>query len=153
MVQWFYDRERDTCNQFYFGGCQGNGNRFENKRRCEQRCSSAQPEPPVYEAQPEPQPQPQPEPQPQPQLEPQTQPPPQPQLEPLDICNLPVEAGPCQANKALWYYDPASQHCNAFVYGGCEGNANRFDSEEQCERQCGIFRGQGLFHLTCFYLT
>ena len=97
---------------------------------------SAQPEPPVYESQPETD---------QPQPEPQTQAPPPSQLEPLDICNLPVEAGPCQANKALWYYDPVSQHCNAFVYGGCEGNANRFDSEEQCERQCGIFRGQGFF--------
>lgn len=25
---------------------------------------------------------------------------------------------------------------------GCEGNANRFESQEQCDRQCGAFRDQ-----------
>lgn len=36
-----------------------------------------------------------------------------------------------------------SGNCQAFVYGGCEGNANRFESTEQCERHCGEFLGQG----------
>lgn len=34
------------------------------------------------------------------------------------------------------------------------GNANRFDSEEQCERQCGQFKDQGkcfLNFFSCFY--
>lgn len=43
----------------------------------------------------------------------------------------------------MWYYDAYSGRCQAFVYTGCGGNANRFISEEQCERQCGLYRGRG----------
>lgn len=28
------------------------------------------------------------------------------------------------------------QSCHMFHYGGCEGNANRFDSELDCFRRC-----------------
>lgn len=60
-----------------------------------------------------------------------------------DICLIGVDPGPCLEERPSWYYDAQSRRCQAFVYGGCGGNANRFDSEEQCERQCGRFRGQG----------
>jgi len=26
--------------------------------------------------------------------------------------------------------------CQAFYYGGCEGNDNRFESAEECEAEC-----------------
>jgi len=55
-----------------------------------------------------------------------------------------VEPGPCRASIPAWYYNKATERCEAFSYGGCDGNANRFHSEEQCERQCGSFRGEGI---------
>ncbi|KAA3669776.1 uncharacterized protein DEA37_0006207 [Paragonimus westermani] len=33
-------------------------------------------------------------------------------------------------------YDARSGQCVKFVYGGCQGNGNRFDSKEECEDQC-----------------
>lgn len=73
----------------------------------------------------------------------QTHPPTRP-ADPTDICYAPVDPGPCLEEQPSWYYDAHTGRCQAFVYGGCMGNANRFDSEEQCERQCGQFKGQGL---------
>ena len=36
----------------------------------------------------------------------------------------------------MWYYDPKYKQCNSFKYGGCLGNANRFQEREWCERTC-----------------
>ena len=41
-----------------------------------------------------------------------------------------------------WYYDSDKGDCTAFLYSGTGGNANRFATQEQCDRQCGIFRDQ-----------
>lgn len=67
-----------------------------------------------------------------------------------DICDLDVESGPCRASVPAWFYNKRAMRCEAFSYGGCDGNANRFHSEEQCERQCGLFREQGKAHSSFF---
>lgn len=61
----------------------------------------------------------------------------------VSICYAPPDPGNCTDSIPSYYYDPAAQRCSAFVYTGCGGNANRYYSIEQCERQCGQFRGQG----------
>ena len=35
-----------------------------------------------------------------------------------------------------YYYDPDSNGCRAFVYGGCEGNGNNFATDDLCFRLC-----------------
>ncbi|XP_075555115.1 amblin-like isoform X1 [Dermacentor variabilis] len=35
-----------------------------------------------------------------------------------------------------WYFDSNSRACKAFIFGGCNGNLNRFSSERQCQRWC-----------------
>ena len=42
----------------------------------------------------------------------------------------------CDAYMPSYSYDSAINECTYFVYGGCGGNANRFDSKEQCEEKC-----------------
>lgn len=37
-IQWFYDKDTDTCQEFNYGGCHGNDNRFSDQSSCEQRC-------------------------------------------------------------------------------------------------------------------
>ena len=53
-----------------------------------------------------------------------------------DICTLPVDSGDCLAYVPSWYYDASTRTCQKFVYGGCEGNDNRFDTEEECLNRC-----------------
>lgn len=53
-----------------------------------------------------------------------------------DICSLPPETGPCYASKPRYHFDPASRQCREFIYGGCEGNANNFQTIEECEKRC-----------------
>ncbi|XP_073996015.1 proteoglycan-like sulfated glycoprotein papilin isoform X1 [Rhodnius prolixus] len=139
--QWYYEDETDTCRRFHFSGCYGNGNRFESLEACETRCRRSRPAP-VPEPEPQPEPHLQPEPQPQPQPEPQTHPQPEPKQTFIDICAMNKDPGPCLKQIPSWHYDSATGRCKQFFYGGCEGNANRFMSEEQCERQCGQFLAQ-----------
>ncbi|CAG0922256.1 unnamed protein product [Notodromas monacha] len=51
-------------------------------------------------------------------------------------CLLQPEPGMCRAYFEKYHYDPATDSCLTFVYGGCDGNENRFDSLEECERIC-----------------
>ena len=53
------------------------------------------------------------------------------------VCTLPMEAGPCKAGLTRWYYNTESRRCQEFDYGGCEGNANRFETAAQCQDVCG----------------
>lgn len=53
-----------------------------------------------------------------------------------DICTLPVKVGACRGSLKKWYFDVESQRCETFLYGGCQGNANRFESKAQCQREC-----------------
>ena len=53
-----------------------------------------------------------------------------------DICTLPVKVGSCRGSFKKWYFDVESQRCETFLYGGCQGNANRFESKAQCQREC-----------------
>ncbi|XP_056408645.1 inter-alpha-trypsin inhibitor-like [Hyla sarda] len=38
FMMWYYDQERGLCDTFFYGGCQGNGNRFENRMECINTC-------------------------------------------------------------------------------------------------------------------
>lgn len=46
------------------------------------------------------------------------------------------DAGPCRAAFTMFYYDPDTNSCQPFVYGGCRGNDNRYDSREECLDRC-----------------
>ncbi|KAJ7990145.1 hypothetical protein DPEC_G00297290 [Dallia pectoralis] len=52
------------------------------------------------------------------------------------VCTLEAETGPCRASMPRWHFDLATRKCVRFVYGGCAGNRNNFDSEEYCMAVC-----------------
>ena len=54
-------------------------------------------------------------------------------------CELSPMSGNCDDALNKYFYDPASDECLMFVYTGCKGNKNRFDSREACMRKCGGF--------------
>uniref|UniRef100_A0A3Q2E5T3 Collagen, type XXVIII, alpha 1b n=1 Tax=Cyprinodon variegatus TaxID=28743 RepID=A0A3Q2E5T3_CYPVA len=54
-------------------------------------------------------------------------------------CNQSLDPGPCRDYIAKWYYDAKSNSCAQFWFGGCQGNQNRFDSEQKCRETCEKF--------------
>ncbi|XP_041734128.1 amyloid-like protein 2 isoform X10 [Coregonus clupeaformis] len=52
------------------------------------------------------------------------------------VCALEAETGPCRASMPRWHFDMTTRKCIRFVYGGCAGNRNNFESEEYCMAVC-----------------
>ncbi|XP_039264911.2 papilin-like isoform X1 [Styela clava] len=51
-------------------------------------------------------------------------------------CDKASDSGFCNGLNRRWAYDASSKKCNGFIYGGCEGNANRFKSLSECDKKC-----------------
>ena len=52
------------------------------------------------------------------------------------VCELDVDYGSCQSYVHKWYYNKIKNTCDTFVFGGCKGNGNRFDSRDECVNTC-----------------
>ncbi|NXC03048.1 APLP2 protein, partial [Orthonyx spaldingii] len=52
------------------------------------------------------------------------------------VCSQEAMTGPCRAVMPRWYFDPNKRKCIRFIYGGCGGNRNNFESEEYCMTVC-----------------
>ncbi|XP_054715693.1 papilin-like [Uloborus diversus] len=103
FTQWYFETEHGECREFTYSGCQGNGNRFNDKESCEIQCKKW-PSVDNHVAQ--------------------------------DACNQQKDQGPCLGYFLMWYYDSNEGSCRTFVYGGCHGNDNRFTSLQNCEAKC-----------------
>jgi len=55
----------------------------------------------------------------------------------LPACSLPLKEGPCNAKFYRFFYNLQTKRCSVFVYGGCRGNNNNFESAEECQNACG----------------
>lgn len=108
--KFYYDSRERACEQFTYGGCEGNGNRFSSINECELICLTRE-EPEV--------------------VSPST-------LSKEVICRQPVDTGlsSCSDNLERWYYDYRANTCSAFIYSGCSGNRNRFKTFEICIGFC-----------------
>lgn len=54
-------------------------------------------------------------------------------------CLLPPETGPCLAAFTRFAFDAETGLCLPFMYGGCDGNANNFQTIESCYAACSAF--------------
>ena len=55
---------------------------------------------------------------------------------PSAVCELPIETGPCDAAISSYAFNSEKGACEQFVYGGCEGNGNRFATLAACQAAC-----------------
>ncbi|KAI6201287.1 Arginine kinase [Aphelenchoides besseyi] len=55
-------------------------------------------------------------------------------------CQLPFDSGiRCgQSEVTRWYFDSTLKACKPFDFYGCDGNWNRFESEQSCANYCGV---------------
>lgn len=62
-------------------------------------------------------------------------------------CNLNLDVGElCPGSDesfSFWFYNKTDGGCGKFEYGGCEGNANRFESLKECKAVCSNPYGKG----------
>uniref|UniRef100_T1H1P6 BPTI/Kunitz inhibitor domain-containing protein n=1 Tax=Megaselia scalaris TaxID=36166 RepID=T1H1P6_MEGSC len=55
-----------------------------------------------------------------------------------EICKLPSKFGLCKALIPRYFFNINLNKCEHFTYGGCGGNANNFQSEDECNSACNI---------------
>jgi len=55
------------------------------------------------------------------------------------------DRGDCNNMTSKFFYDKQDGICKQFMYNGCEGNENRFDSKHECEQQCSNAQGNCKF--------
>ncbi|KAH3843613.1 hypothetical protein DPMN_117136, partial [Dreissena polymorpha] len=58
------------------------------------------------------------------------------------VCKLPAETGPCDAVIPKYFFNTSTCTCELFIYGGCGGNGNRFETYGECMNRC---------KRTCYY--
>ncbi|WKX96338.1 hypothetical protein Q1695_012637 [Nippostrongylus brasiliensis] len=51
-------------------------------------------------------------------------------------CELDIDPGDCLAIVPSYGYNKNTLMCESFTYGGCGGNGNRFNSQDDCENVC-----------------
>lgn len=63
-----------------------------------------------------------------------------------DICNLPAMLKPkdtieieCRGYIEWWTFNSHTNDCEMYIYGGCGGSENLFNTYMACEAACGEF--------------
>lgn len=62
------------------------------------------------------------------------------------ICALDKDRGSCRNFTVKWFFDMEYGGCSRFWYGGCDGNDNRFASQDDCKAHCVEPTGIGKYN-------
>ncbi|GLH00224.1 Papilin [Gryllus bimaculatus] len=58
---------------------------------------------------------------------------------PRDVCFEPKDDGSCNATPVpRWFFNPVKNKCEEFIFGGCGGNQNNFETEKICNTVCPV---------------
>uniref|UniRef100_H9G3A5 BPTI/Kunitz inhibitor domain-containing protein n=1 Tax=Anolis carolinensis TaxID=28377 RepID=H9G3A5_ANOCA len=109
LTRYYYNHNHKQCETFIYGGCLGNGNKFQTPESCEKWCKVSK------------------------------------------VCSLPPSKGPCTNRLTRYYYNHNHKQCETFIYGGCLGNGNKFQTLESCENWCKVSKGPCNNRLTRYY--
>jgi hypothetical protein len=59
-------------------------------------------------------------------------------------CNLSSDSGPCMAYMVRYAYSGSTGDCEEFVFGGCRGNSNNFETMDACRQTCMVIENEGV---------
>ena len=54
-----------------------------------------------------------------------------------DTCSQKKDEGICPGNVPRFYFNKRRGRCELFSYGGCGGNTNNFETQDECVAHCG----------------
>lgn len=131
--RFFYDITDQTCKSFIYGGCGGNENNFYSQAECEASCLGVKGA--VEDAR---------------SVSPRSRmsgPEIKNDVDPKALtemtseefqekCQSPAVTGNCRASIKRFYYNNGV--CQQFIYGGCGGNKNNYESEDSCMTACTV---------------
>lgn len=118
IFRYYYNAIERRCKLFVYGGCKGNANNFLSEIQCLQQCGDES----ALALLPEP--------------EVTTE---------IDTCSQIKDEGICTGYVPRFYFNKKLGRCELFSYGGCGGNNNNFESEDNCVAHCGGPSGGGIF--------
>ncbi|KAL3872901.1 hypothetical protein ACJMK2_036080 [Sinanodonta woodiana] len=52
------------------------------------------------------------------------------------VCHLPSNPGPCKGFFPRYFFDVKTLDCKEFIWGGCGGNQNNFETGASCIAAC-----------------
>ncbi|XP_036109235.1 tissue factor pathway inhibitor [Molossus molossus] len=105
LKRYYFNIQTQQCEEFVYGGCEGNENQFESLEECKKICTrdysmtASKNEKPSF-------------------------------------CFLEEDVGICRGYFTRYFYNSQSKQCETFVYGGCFGNLNNFESLGECKATC-----------------
>ncbi|XP_078068254.1 hedgehog-interacting protein isoform X2 [Mustelus asterias] len=59
------------------------------------------------------------------------------------VCQQLRKGGNCNTPTRRWFFNVDTRQCEQFLYSGCQGNKNRFSSQEECIKTCLLRSHQG----------
>ncbi|CAN8000698.1 unnamed protein product, partial [Ixodes hexagonus] len=108
-TRYHWDKELGDCREFTYSGCAGNENNFESKEACRKYCKVGQP----YDR--------------------------EEHARLPKLCKLQATTGQCASGQdpvLRYFYNQYKKKCELFIYSGCGGNENNFETKEACENRC-----------------
>ncbi|KAF3818209.1 hypothetical protein GH733_012517 [Mirounga leonina] len=113
--RWWYNVTDGSCQQFVYGGCEGNKNNYMTKEECLEKCAGVT-ENTIDDL--------------------ATSRNGADFSVPREYCTAKAVTGPCRASFPRWYFNAEKNSCDNFIYGGCRGNKNSYLSKEECMHHC-----------------
>lgn len=106
--RYYFSQKSKDCHEFFYSGCDGNANNFENPEICQSICFAKNIRPLKRD-----------------------------DARREYICSQPRAAGRCASLLRRFHFNLNTKNCEEFVYGGCEGNDNNWITGEDCVNFCG----------------
>ncbi|KAM7288500.1 boophilin-H2 [Ixodes scapularis] len=107
LPRFYFNVDTGRCEDFRYGGCKGNENNFQLIEDCKKACEAPESTGNDYE-----------------------------HADFETSCKVPAEVGPCAAGMRRWFFNANTGACETFLYSGCGGNDNNYESQEECEFVC-----------------